>query len=318
MTKSTKTTNGNKLPGTRRTSFRKYWQLHLMLLIPLVYILVFHYGPMVGLQIAFKDYGIKKGIAASPWVGFKHFRKFFSSYQFTELVRNTLSISLYSIFIGFPIPIILALLLHVCETPWLKKITQNVSYVPHFISMMVLVGMLNQILNPISGLYGTVYKMLGGTGAASDIRASASTFKHLYVWSGVWQNMGWDTIIYVAALCGVSSDLHEAAQLDGASRWKRIIHVDFPAILPTVCIMLILRCGTVMSVGYEKVYLMQNDVNLSVSEVISTYVYKVGLGKNQFSYATAVGLFNSVINSIVLLLVNTAARKASDGEQGLF
>lgn len=299
-------------------SWKKNWQLYLMFLLPLAYILIFHFGPMYGLQIAFKDYSIKKGIEGSPWVGWKHFAKFFSSYQFKTLIRNTLSISLYSIFIGFPIPIILALLLHVSETPWLKKMTQNVSYIPHFISVMVLVGMLNTILNPISGLYGTLYKMFGGVGAAEDIRASTATFKHLYVWSGVWQNMGWDTIIYVAALCGVSPDLHEAAQLDGASRWKRVLHVDFPAILPTICIMLILRCGTVMSVGYEKVYLMQNDVNLSVSEVISTYVYKVGLGKNQFSYAAAVGLFNSVINSAVLLLVNGIARKASDGEQGLF
>ena len=248
----------------------------------------------------------------------KHFITFFKAYNFTQILSNTLIISLYNIFVGFPIPIILALLLHVSERKVLKKLTQNISYMPHFISVVVLVGIINQILNPVCGVVGTLYHMFGGIGVAPDIRASAGAFRHLFVWSGVWQEMGWSTIIYVAALSGVSSELHEAAELDGASRWKRVLNVDLPAILPTVSIMLILRFGSVMTVGYEKVYLMQNDLNLSTSEIISTYVYKTGLGKMQMSYGTAIDLFNSIINTTLLLTVNTITRKITNGEQGLF
>ena len=314
------------LPGCSRQqegssfwrAFKKNWQLHLFMLLPLVYLLIFDYGPMVGLQIAFRDYRPRLGFWGSEWVGLKHFRAFLTSYNFKTLLTNTLSISLYSIFVGFPIPIILALLLHVTKHEQLRKLTQNTSYMPHFISIVVMVGILDQILNPVNGLFGTLYRMLGNTGYPPDLRASAGAFRHLYVWSGIWQNMGWDTIIYIAALSSVSHDQHEAAIIDGASRWQRIWHVDIPAILPTIAIMLILRCGSVMSVGYEKTYLMQNDLNLRTSEVISTYVYKVGLGKNQLSYASAIGLFNSVVNCFMLLLVNFTARKASNGEQGLF
>lgn len=298
--------------------FRKNWQLHLMMLLPIAYILLFYYTPMYGLQIAFRDYKPRAGIWGSEWVGLKHFITFFKAYNFTQIVSNTIIVSLYNIFVGFPIPIILALLLHVSERKYLKKITQNVAYMPHFISTVVLVGILNQILNPVSGLVGTFYHMFGGIGVAPDIRASAGAFRHLYVWSGVWQQMGWNTIIYVAALAGVSHELHEAAELDGASRWKRVLNVDLPAILPTVSIMLILRFGSVMSVGYEKTYLMQNDLNLSTSEVISTYVYKTGLGKMQMSYGTAIDLFNSVVNTSMLVLVNAITNKLTNGEQGLF
>lgn len=298
--------------------FRKNWQLHLLMFLPIAYILLFYYSPMYGLQIAFRDFTPRAGIWGSEWVGFKHFLDFFGAYNFGTLIINTLSISLYSILVGFPIPIILALMLHVSERKVLKKVTQNVAYMPHFISTVVLVGIVNQILNPVSGIVGNVYHALGGIGVAPDIRASAAAFRHLYVWSGVWQQMGWNTIIYVAALSGVSHELHEAAELDGASRWKRVLNVDLPAIMPTVCIMLILRCGSIMGVGYEKVYLMQNDLNLTTSEVISTYVYKVGLGKMQMSYATAVNLFDSVINTSMLLLVNWITRTLTNGEQGLF
>ena len=319
------TTAENAIDLRNASSFKKFmirvrknWQLHLLMFLPVLYLLVFYYSPMYGLQIAFKDFMPRGGIWGSEWVGFKHFTSFFNAYNFWPIIKNTVIISLYGIFVGFPIPIILALLLHVSERKTLKKLTQNVSYMPHFISVVVLVGILNQILNPVNGIYGTFYEMFGGLGVPNDIRASAQAFRHLYVWSGVWQNMGWSTIIYVAALAGVSHELHEAAELDGASRWKRVLNVDLPAIMPTICIMLILNFGSVMSVGYEKVFLMQNDLNLSTSEVISTYTYKVGLGKNEMSFGAAIGLFNSVINTFMLVTVNAIANKLTNGEQGLF
>jgi len=298
--------------------FRKNWQLHLLCLLPVAYIILFNYVPMYGLQIAFKDFKPRAGIWGSEWVGFKHFITFFKAYNFGQIIRNTLTVSIYSILVGFPIPIVLALMLHVSERKVLKKVTQNVAYMPHFISVVVLVGIINQILNPVCGVVGTFYHMFGGIGVAPDIRSNAAAFPHLFVWSGVWQQMGWNTIIYVAALSGVSHELHEAAELDGASRWKRVLNVDLPAIMPTVSIMLIMRFGTVMTVGYEKVYLMQNEMSISTSEVISTYVYKTGLTKMQLSYSTAVNLFNSVINTFMLLLVNGIVRKLTNGEQGMF
>jgi len=297
-------------------AFKKDWQLDLMILLPLIYVLVFNYAPMFGLQIAFRDYSPRDGIVGSEWVGLENFIKFFRNYKWSQYVLNTLKISLYSIFVGFPIPIILALLIHINEHPKLKKLVQNVSYVPHFISVVVMVGILNQVLNPFGGLWGALCTQFGWD--AVDVRAMPEAFIHLYVWSDVWQSMGWNTIIYISALSSVSEELHEAAKLDGASRWKRIIHVDLPAIMPTICIMMIMRFGSVMSVGYEKVYLMQNSLNLEQSEVISTYVYKFGIGKNDMSYGTAVGMMNSVINTILVILVNWITNKMSDGENGLF
>jgi len=297
-------------------AFKKDWQLDLMILLPLIYVLVFYYAPMFGLQIAFRDYSPRDGIVGSEWVGLENFVKFFRNYKWSQYVLNTVKISLYSIFVGFPIPIILALLIHINEHPKLKKLVQNVSYIPHFISVVVMIGILNQVLNPFGGLWGTLCTKFGWE--AIDLRAMPEAFIHLYVWSDVWQSMGWNTIIYISALSSVSEELHEAARLDGASRWKRIIHVDLPAIMPTICIMLILRFGSVMSVGYEKVYLMQNSLNLEQSEVISTYVYKYGIGKNDMSYGTAVGMMNSVINTFLVILVNWITNKMSDGENGLF
>ena len=297
---------------------RKNWQLHLLVALPILYVIVFYYFPMYGLQIAFRDFKPRAGIWGSEWVGFKHFITFFKAYNFFQIISNTLLISLYNIFVGFPIPIILALMLHVSERKILKKLTQNVSYMPHFISTVVLVGIINQILNPVCGVVGTFYHMFGGIGVAPDIRASAGAFRHLFVWSGVWQQMGWSTIIYVAALSGVSSELHEAAELDGASRWKRVLNVDLPAILPTVSIMLIMRFGSIMSVGYEKVYLMQQTQNIDVSEVLSTHIYKTGLAAGKNSYGTAIGLLNSAINSAMVIGVNLITSWLTDGEQGLF
>lgn len=309
----------------RRTPFQKFvltfkrnWQLHLMVALPLLYIIIFSYLPMYGIQIAFRQYTIKGGITDSPWVGLAQFERFFSDRQWSRYVGNTLTISLYSLAAGFPLPIILALILHVNEHPTLKKITQNVSYVPHFISVVVLVGILNQIFRPFNGLLATITQLFGHP-INEDIRVNPDAFYHLYVWSGVWQGMGWGAIMYVAALAGVPMELHEAAKIDGASRWRRVLSVDLPAIMPTVCIMLILRFGSVMSVGHEKVFLMQYGANMSKSQVISTYVYRVGLSKaSNYSFGSAVGLMNSVINTSLVLLVNWITNKLSDGEAGLF
>lgn len=298
-------------------SFKRNWILYVMLILPVVYLILFHYAPMFGLQVAFKDYRPKDGISGSEWVGLQHFQDFFSNYKWKSLLNNTLSISLYSILVGFPIPVILALMIHVSERPLLKKLTQNISYIPYFISTVVMVGIINQILNPFTGLVGTLFRMLGITDV-TDIRSNPEAFLHLYVWSDIWQYMGWDSIIYVAALSSVSQELHEAAEIDGASRWRRVWAVDLPAIAPTICIMLIMRFGAVMAVGHEKVYLLQNTLNISHSEVIATYVYKYGIGDNNFSYGTAIGLMNSVINTLMVVVVNWITKKISGGEQSLF
>lgn len=299
-------------------TFKRNWQLHLMILLPLLYIVIFSYLPLYGIQIAFRQYTIKGGITESPWVGLANFKRFFSDRQWTRYVGNTLTISLYSLAAGFPIPIILALILHVNDHPVLKKITQNVSYIPHFISAVVLVGILNQVFKPFNGLVAIVSQLFGNP-VTQDIRVNPDAFYHLYVWSGVWQGMGWGAIMYVAALAGVPMELHEAAKIDGASRLRRVIAVDLPAIMPTVCIMLILRFGSIMSVGYEKVFLMQYGTNMSKSQIISTYVYRVGLSKaSNYSFGSAVGLMNSFINTSLVLTVNWITNKLSDGEAGLF
>lgn len=297
--------------------FKKNWQLHLMIVAPLAYLILFSYVPLYGIQIAFKDYSPKLGIWGSPWVGLKHFNKFFGYYLWPQLVGNTLAISLYQICVGFPIPIILALIIHVNTGKVLKKVAQNVSYVPHFISLVVMVGILNTVLNPVTGFLGQIYKLFGVRGA-DDIRGSKEAFRHLYVWSGIWQTMGWSSIMYISALSAVPDDLHEAAKLDGASRLRRVWSVDLPTILPTICLMLIMRFGSIMSVGYQKAYLMQNKMNFETSEIISTYVYKKGIMENNMSFGTAIGLLNSVINMVLVFTVNGITNWLSDNELGLF
>lgn len=298
-------------------NFKRNWQLHLMMLIPFVYLLIFHYVPMYGIQISFKTYSPRAGIPGSEWVGLANFRDFFTYYKWTNLVVNTLAISLYSIFVGFPIPIILALVLHVNTNKVLKKVAQNVSYVPHFISLVVMIGILNTVLNPISGFLGYINRSLGIVNY-TDIRASKEAFRHLYIWSGVWQGAGWSTIMYVSALSAVPEELHEAAKLDGASRLRRVWAVDLPTIMPTIAIMLIMRFGGVMSVGYQKAYLMQNNMNIDVSELISTYVYKVGIKSGNMSFGSAIGLLNSVINTVIVFTVNWVTNLLTDNEMGLF
>ena len=291
---------------------RNDWQLYLFLLIPVIYIIIFAYVPMVGAQIAFRRFSARYGIWGSPWIGLDNFTKFFKSYMFFQVVPNTIILSLSAIIVGFPIPIVFALLMNSSNFHKFKKISQTIVNLPHFISIVVLVGMIFQILNSNTGLYGTI--MQGITGIKPpDLFAKPQNFRIMYVLSGVWQEFGWGSIIYLAALSGVSTEMHEAAVIDGASRFQRVIYIDFPSILPTVTILLILRMGTVMSIGFEKVFLMQNSVNLTLSEVISTYVYKIGLtGVTDFSYSTAIGLFNSVINMIVIGTVNFFAGRLGE------
>lgn len=289
------------------------WQLYLFLLPSIVFIFIFAYIPMAGIQIAFKEYDFTLGIWGSKWIGFENFKRFFNSYQFSSILFNTISISFYSLVASFPLPIIFALILNSYTNHRYKKLVQTVSYMPHFISTVVVVGMLIQIFNPRTGAIGALYLFFTKS-LIPDAFANPNAFPHLYVWSGIWQSIGWSSIIYIAALSSVDEELHESAQIDGASRFQRVLHIDFPSILPTATIMLILAAGNIMNVGFEKVFLMQNSLNLAKSEVISTYVYKVGLtvGSGDFSFATAIGLFNSIINFMLLATVNYASNKLSN------
>ncbi|GHU78900.1 sugar ABC transporter permease [Clostridia bacterium] len=285
------------------------WQLYVLLLPALIWLIVFCYAPMYGVTIAFKDYNSKLGIMGSPFAGLKYFRQFFSTNIFTVTLTNTLAVSGLQLGFGFPIPILFALLLNQLRSARFQKVVQTVSYAPYFISNVVVVSILSVVMSPS----GFVNGFIQSSGKAAVLFMSRPQyFRPLYVGSGIWQSMGFNAIIYLAALAGVSPDLHEAAIVDGASKIKRIIHIDLPTIAPTIIVMLILAIGNLMSVGYEKAYLMQNGMNTSVSELISTYVYKAGLVNAQYSFATAVGLFNSVTNLILLSLANIVSRKTAD------
>jgi len=265
---------------------------------------------MYGLQIAFKNYSGALGIWGSKWVGLKHFKDFIGGYYFWPIIRNTLTISIYSTVVSFPFPIILALMLNEVNNYKYKKFLQTVLYAPHFISMVVMVGIIILMLSPSIGIINHFISFLGFEKQYFMIQPDA--FKHIYVWSGIWQDMGWGAVIYIAALSSVNQELHEAATIDGASRIKRIWHINLPAIKPTIIILLILNIGSIVSVGFEKTFLLQNDLNLAKSEVISTYVYRRGLLKGSLSFSTAVGLFNNVINLILLVLTNYIARKLNE------
>ena len=283
-------------------------------MVPVIYIIVFKYIPMGGLVIAFKEYKVRKGIWGSDWVGVEKFVEFFQSYQFWRVLKNTIILSVYTIIVSFPFPIIFALMINSVRNEKFKKVTQTVVNMPHFISTVVMVGIVFAVFNNRTGIYGNLMHTITGSWP-KDLFASPANFRHFYVWSAVWQNFGWDSIIYTAALSSVDPSYHKAAQIDGASRFKRVIHVDLPTILPTIITMLILRMGSVMTIGFEKVYLMQNSLNLSASEIISTYVYQVGLsaqGSGDFSYATAIGMFNNVINFILVVTVNKISKKVSE------
>ena len=290
------------------------WDLYLLVLPTFAYFVIFAYIPMYGIQIAFRDYMPSLGFWNSPWVGLKHFIAFFNAYQFKQILLNTLSLSLYSLAVGFPLPIICSLLLNQIPSLRFKRIVQTVTYAPNFISLIVAVGMLMAFLAPGYGVINKLVVALGGDSV--NFMAKPQYFGSIYVWSGMWQGLGISMIIYIAALTGVDPELHSAAMIDGASKFKRMLHIDIPSIMPTVTVLLILSVGNIMSVGFEKVYLMQNTLNLTSSEVIATYVYKIGLLKMQYSYSAAIGIFNSVINCVLLVIVNTAARAM--GESSLW
>lgn len=291
-------------------NIQKNWILYLMILPPVIYYLVFAYAPMYGVQLAFKNYEVKKGIWGSPWVGLDHFKRFFKSYNFGLLIQNTIGISIYSLLVGFPIPILFALMLNYIKNKYLKKTVQMVSYAPYFISTVVMCGMIVIFLNPDTGVVNSLRNLVGFK--PIDFMANPKMFKSIYVWTGVWQGMGWNSIIYISALSGVDYQLHEAAIVDGASKLKRIWHVDLPSIKPTIIMLLILQMGSLMSVGFEKVFLLQNTLNKQAASVISTYVYEVGLINSDYGYSTAIGLFNSVINLVLIVAANQACKKIAD------
>ena len=299
--------------------FKRDWQLWAIIIIPVIYFAIFNYAPMYGIQIAFRDYRPRAGITGSEWVGMKWFVKFLTNPKFGLIFKNTVVLSLYSMVASFPLPIVFALILNALENKKFKSVAQTVTYLPHFISMVVMVSIVQMVFSPVSGVYGNMYRLLGGEGYPSDFRGLATTFRHIYVWSGVWQQLGWNTIIYTSALSAVSQEHHEAAMIDGASRLKRIRHIDLPAIMPTVCTLLILRFGSIIGVGFEKAYMLQSSLNLDVSEVISTYVYKYGMNSfRSFSFGTAVSLFNTAINMTLMAIVNKISKKVSEDEVSLF
>ncbi len=314
------TTRDIDAPGTGKATvlesgglvkhFKKTWQLYTLLLIPIIFLAIFNYYPMYGAIIAFKDYNIRAGILGSPWAdnfGFANFIRFFGNYNFIETMRNTIWISIYSMLVSFPCAIILAISLNYILNVRYKKAVQLISYFPYFISTIILVGMVNILFNTKTGAIGSIIYSLTGT----NVLANASAFPSLYVWSGIWQSVGFNAIIYMAALSGVDMQLHEAATVDGATILQRIRHIDLPAIIPTAVILLILNVGGILNIGYEKVLAMQNPNNLSASEIISTYAYKIALVSSipDFAYSTAIGLFQSVVGLVLLLVVNKISRK---------
>lgn len=303
------------VPATvKKQSFKAYmkghYDLYLLLLPAILYTAVFLYIPMYGVLMAFQDYSPVKGIIGSNFVGLKHFKKFFSTYMAKQIISNTVILSGYSLLASFPFPVILALMLNYCVNRRFGKIVQTVTYMPYFISVMVLVGMMNIFFSTNYGVVNTVLQAVGIE--PFSFMSSEKSFRHMYVWSGIWQGMGYSSVIYFAALSGIDPTLYEAAELDGASKLQRIRYIDLPSIMPTVIIMLIMSAGNLMSIGFEKAYLMQNDRNSGVSEIIATYVYKVGLIDARYSFSAAINLFNSAINFVILIVINKISRKLSD------
>lgn len=291
---------------------RKAWQLYVLMLLPFAYLMIFRYYPMLGAQIAFRDYSLIGGIWRSPWAGFKHFTRFLNSYMFGRVMANTLILSFYQLIASFPLPIILALSLNYLPSRRFRKTVQMVTYSPHFISLVVLVGLMIQLLAMRNGPVNNLIELLGGQ--RQNFLGNPDAFRHLYVWSTVWQTLGYSSIIYIATLTSIAPELHEAAIVDGATILQRIRNIDIPGILPTAVILLILSTGRVLEIGFEKAYLLQNPLNLRTSEIIQTFVYKQGLLAPipQFSYAAAIGLFRAVIGLALLLTVNAISRRVSE------
>lgn len=284
-------------------------QLYILIALPLLFVIIFNYVPMFGILLAFKDYSIRKGILGSPWAGFKYFKQLFSIPIFSTILKNTLILSLEGLIIGFPFPIILALCFNELKRAKLKKLLQTITFAPYFISTVVIVSIILQMFSYRYGVVNSVIKIFGGT--AINFIGEEGFFRPAYIFSGIWQTAGYSSILYIAALSAVDISLYEAAALDGANRFQKVLHVDIPCILPTIVISLILSAGNILSIGFEKVYLMQNPANYTSSEIIATYVYKTGIEQAQFSFSTAVGLFNAVVNCTILLIVNKLADKIS-------
>ena len=282
------------------------WQLYLLLLIPVVITIVYKYGPMYGIQIAFRDFTASRGIWGSEWVGFEWFERFFSSPNCGRMIVNTVLISLYSLLWSFPVPIILALALNQLRFHKLKRVVQTVLYAPHFISTMIICGMLRIFLSPSGGLINLLL------GTSIDFINQSSMFRTIYIASGIWQEAGWGTIIYLATLSSVDTSLYEAAKVDGASVFQRILHIDLPALVPMAVLQLILSASNLMNVGFEKIFLLQTDLNKPVSDTIAVYVYEQGILGAEYSYSTAIGLFNTAVNIVLLIVVSRIAKKASD------
>jgi putative aldouronate transport system permease protein len=292
-----------------RIALRRHWQLYLLTVLPLAYFAIFKYVPISNAIIAFKDYSPVLGVSGSPWNGFANFQAMLQNPQFPTLVANTLILSGYAVLASFPIPIILALALNEVRHRWFQKTVQMVTYAPYFISTVVVVSMLILIMAPRLGIVSQVFGFFGVQ--SPDLLGNPDYFRNIYVWSDVWQTAGYSAVIYMAALSGIDPSLYEAARVDGASRLRKIWHVDIPGIMPTAMIVLILSVGNIMAIGFEKVFLLQNPLNLGQSEIIATYVYKLGILNADFGTATAVGLFNSVVNLVLLLIVNWVARRLS-------
>jgi len=300
--------NHPQLTAAKR-SFRLHWQLYLLILVPLTYFVIFKYLPITNNIVAFKDYNVVQGVWGSPWVGFAQFHRFFANPMFWTLLRNTILLSGYVVLVSFPLPIVLALALNEIRLRAFKKTVQMVTYAPYFISTVIVVSMVILLFSPQVGLMRDVTDALGMD--PIDLLSIPGAFRHIYVWSDIWQTCGYSAVIYMAALAGIDPALYEAARVDGASRLRKIWHVDIPGILPTAFVVLVLAVGNVMAIGFEKAYLLQNPLNLSQSEIIATYTYKVGLLNLDVSQAAAIGLFNSVVNLILLLVVNTIVKRVS-------
>lgn len=292
-----------------RNKMKRNLVLYLFIAPAAIYYLLFHYAPMYGTLIAFQDYNPFKGMTSSPWVGFKHFQAFFDSIYFFRLVRNTLLIGLYTIVFGFTIPIVFAILLHEVKNSKFRNVIQSVSYLPHFISTVVVAGLIVNFLSPSTGFVNGIIELLGGT--RIDFLRDPGWFRTIYVSSGVWQTVGWSSIIYFASLTGISPSLYEAAEMDGASRWDKIWHISLPGIKPTIITILLLDLGRVMDVGFEKVYLLYSSATYETADVLSTYVYRAGLEQQQYSFASSVGLFNSFLTFVFIIVCNRLARRLS-------
>ncbi len=292
---------------------RRIWrnkELYLLVLPVIIYYLIFHYKPMYGLIIAFQDYSPRRGISGSEWVGFQHFTDFFTGIYFGRLLRNTLEISLATLIFGFPAPILLALLVNELRSKWFSRITQTITYMPHFVSMVVLCAMIREFVKE-GGLVTDILSSVFGYDGKNLLSRSAY-FTPIYVITNIWQGVGWGSIVYLAALTGIDMELYEAARVDGANRWKQTIHITIPSIMPTIIIMLIMRMGQIMGIGHEKIILLYNEGIYERADVISTYVYRMGIMNRQYSFSSAVGLFNSVVNFILVIGANQISKKVSE------